>query len=153
MRDKPAYSIGFADVGGWDTHVNQGSAQGGLATNLAGLASGLAAFAREMGPLWKNTVIVVMSEFGRTFRENGNRGSDHGHGNTLWVLGGGIAGGRITGRQVALAEASLFQNRDLPVLNDYRSVLAHLFGRIYGLGDAALGRVLPGAKADDYGIV
>ena len=153
MRDKPAYSIGFVDVGGWDTHVNQGSAEGALAGNLAGLANGLAAFAKEMGPLWKSTVVVVMSEFGRTFRENGNRGSDHGHGNTLWVLGGGIAGGRIAGRQVALGEANLFQNRDLPVLNDYRSVLAHLFARMYGLGDAALGRVLPGAKAEDYGIV
>jgi uncharacterized protein (DUF1501 family) len=153
MRDKPAYSIGFVDVGGWDTHVNQGSVEGALATNLAGLANGLAAFAREMGGRWKSTVVIVMSEFGRTFRENGNRGSDHGHGNTLWVLGGGIAGGRIAGRQVALAEASLFQNRDLPVLNDYRSVLAHLFARMYGLGDAALGRVLPGAKAEDYGLV
>jgi uncharacterized protein (DUF1501 family) len=153
MRDQPAYSIGFVDVGGWDTHVNQGSAEGALANNLAGLANGLAAFANEMGARWKSTVVVVMSEFGRTFRENGNRGSDHGHGNTLWVLGGGIAGGRIAGRQVALAEANLFQNRDLPVLNDYRSVLAHLFSRMYGLGDAALGRVLPGAKAEDYGIV
>jgi uncharacterized protein (DUF1501 family) len=153
MRDRSAYSIGFAEVGGWDTHVNQGSAQGALAINLAGLANGLAAFAQETGALWKNTVVVVMSEFGRTFRENGNRGTDHGHGNTLWVLGGGIAGGRIAGRQVALAESSLFQNRDLPVLNDYRSVLAHLFGRIYGLGGAALGRVLPRAKTEDYGIV
>jgi uncharacterized protein (DUF1501 family) len=153
MRDTPAYSIGFVDVGGWDTHVSQGSAQGALAANLAGLANGLAAFAREMGPLWKSTVVVVMSEFGRTFRENGNRGTDHGHGNTLWVLGGGIAGGRIAGRQVALAEASLFQNRDFPVLNDYRAVLAHLFGRMYGLGDAVLGRVLPGARAEDYGII
>jgi len=153
MRDKSAYSIGFVDVGGWDTHVNQGSAQGALAANLAGLANGLAAFAQEMGALWKSTVVVVMSEFGRTFRENGNRGSDHGHGNTLWVLGGGIAGGRIAGRQVALAEASLFQNRDLPVLNDYRSVLAYLFARIYGLGDAALGRVLPGARVENFGIV
>ena len=153
MRDNSAYSIGFVDVGGWDTHVNQGAAEGALAANLAGLANGLAAFAREMGALWKSTVVVVMSEFGRTFRENGNRGSDHGHGNTLWVLGGGIAGGRIAGRQVALTEASLFQNRDLPVLNDYRAVLAHLFARMYGLGHAALGRVLPGAKAEDYGIV
>jgi uncharacterized protein (DUF1501 family) len=153
MRDNSAYSIGFVDVGGWDTHVNQGAAEGALAANLAGLANGLAAFAREMGARWKSTVVVVMSEFGRTFRENGNRGSDHGHGNTLWVLGGGIAGGRIAGRQVALTEATLFQNRDLPVLNDYRSVLAHLFARMYGLGDAALGRVLPGAKAEDYGIV
>ncbi|MGC2517743.1 MAG: DUF1501 domain-containing protein [Burkholderiales bacterium] len=153
MRDRSAYSIGFVDVGGWDTHVNQGSAQGALAANLAGLANGLAAFAQEMGALWKNTVVVVMSEFGRTFRENGNRGTDHGHGNTMWVLGGGIAGGRIAGRQVAVSESNLFQDRDYPVLNDYRSVLAYLFTRMYGLGGTALGRVLPGAKADDYGFV
>jgi uncharacterized protein (DUF1501 family) len=153
MRDRPAYSIGFADVGGWDTHVNQGSAQGALATNLGGLADGLSAFAQEMGGLWRSTAVVVMSEFGRTFRENGNRGTDHGHGNTLWVLGGGISGGRIAGRQVAVSEANLFQDRDYQVLNDYRSVLAYLFSRMYGLGGAALDRVLPGAKADDYGFI
>jgi len=153
MRDNPAYSIGFVDVGGWDTHVDQGSSQGALATNLGGLCGGLSIFAREMGGLWRSTVVVVMSEFGRTFRENGSRGTDHGHGNTLWVLGGGISGGRIAGRQVAVSEANLFQNRDYPVLNDYRSVLAYLFARMYGLGSAALERVLPGAKADRYEII
>src|SRR6266513_2121454 len=153
MRDKPAYSIGFADVGGWDTHVNQGSAQGAFAANLTGLAEGLSVFAQEMGGLWRATVVVVMSEFGRTFRENGNRGTDHGHGNTLWVLGGGISGGRIAGRQEAVSEANLFQNRDYQILNDYRSVLAYLFARMYGLGGTALERVLPGAKADNYGFI
>src|SRR4029077_17151865 len=118
MRDRPAYAIGFVELGGWDTHVNQGSAQGTLANNLAGLSAGLSAFALEIGTSWKSTVVVVMSEFGRTFRENGNRGTDHGHGNTLWVLGGGIAGGRIAGRQVAVGESTLYQNRDAPVLND-----------------------------------
>lgn len=153
MRDRSAYSIGFVDVGGWDTHVNQGSAQGVLAANLSGLAQGLSVFAQELGPVWKSTVVVVMSEFGRTFRENGNHGTDHGHGNTLWVLGGRIAGGRIAGQQVALSESNLYQNRDTPVLNEYRSVLAHLFARLYGLGDADLGRVLPGAKPEDYRLV
>jgi uncharacterized protein (DUF1501 family) len=153
MRDRSAYSIAFADVGGWDTHVNQGSAEGALATNLAGLAGGLAAYAQEMGAPWKNTVVVVMSEFGRTFRENGNRGTDHGHGNTLWVLGGGIAGGRIAGRQAAVDPSNLFQDRDLPVLNDYRAALAYVFSRMYGLNGTALERVLPGAKAGDYGFI
>ena len=153
MRGKPAYSIGFVDVGGWDTHVDQGAAQGSLATSLEGLARGLAAFAEEMGPMWSGTVVVVMSEFGRTARENGNRGTDHGHGNTLWVLGGGVAGGRIAGAQVAVDEAHLYQNRDFPVLNDYRSVLAHLFARVYGLDAARLERVLPGAKPQDLGLV
>ncbi|TMH41855.1 MAG: DUF1501 domain-containing protein [Betaproteobacteria bacterium] len=153
MRDKPAYSIGFVDVGGWDTHVDQGSAQGALAANLTGLAGGLSVFAQELRGLWRSTVIVVMSEFGRTFRENGSRGTDHGHGNTLWVLGGGISGGRIAGRQEAVSEANLFQNRDYQMLNDYRSVLAYLFARMYGFGGAALERVLPGAKADNYGFI
>jgi uncharacterized protein (DUF1501 family) len=153
MREKPAYSIGFADVGGWDTHVDQGSVQGTLAASLTALAGGLSVFAQELGGLWRNTVIVVMSEFGRTFRENGNRGTDHGHGNTLWVLGGGISGGRIAGRQEAVSEANLFQNRDYQILNDYRSVLAYLFARMYGLGGPALERVLPGARADNYGFI
>ena len=153
MRDRSAYSVGFADVGGWDTHVNQGSAEGALATNLAGLAGGLAAFAQEMGALWKSTVVLVMSEFGRTFRENGNRGTDHGHGNTLWVLGGGIAGGRIAGRQAAVDPSNLFQDRDFRVLNDYRSVLAYVFSRMYGLNGTALDRVLPGVQAGDYSFI
>ena len=153
MSSKAAYSIGFVDVGGWDTHVDQGATQGALATSLEGLALGLAAFGEEMGALWKSTVVVVMSEFGRTARENGNRGTDHGHGSTLWVLGGGVAGGKIAGTQGPVDEAHLYQNRDFPVLNDYRSVLAHLFGRVYGLDEARIERVLPGAKAQSYGLI
>jgi uncharacterized protein (DUF1501 family) len=153
MRTKPAYSIGFVDVGGWDTHVDQGATQGALATNLAGLGAGLAAFAAEMGPSWPGTVVIVLSEFGRTARENGNRGTDHGHGNTLWVLGGGVAGGRVAGAQVAVDEAHLFQNRDFPALNDYRSVLAHVLARMYGLSGAQIERVLPGARTQDYALL
>jgi uncharacterized protein (DUF1501 family) len=153
MSSKPAYSIAFADVGGWDTHVNQGAIQGSLATSLEGLTLGLAAFSQEMGSLWPSTVVVVVSEFGRTARENGNRGTDHGHGNALWVLGGGVAGGRVAGAQVAVDEAHLFQNRDFPVLNDYRAVLAHLFARIYGLDGARIERVLPGAKAQNLALI
>jgi uncharacterized protein (DUF1501 family) len=153
MRSRPAYSIGFADVGGWDTHVDQGATQGALASNLEGLGSGLAAFAEEMGALWKSTVVVVMSEFGRTARENGSRGTDHGHGSTLWVLGGGIAGGKIAGAQGAVDEAHLYQGRDFPVLNDYRAVLAHLFARIYGLDEARIDRVLPGARPQSFGLI
>ncbi|HTQ74148.1 MAG TPA: DUF1501 domain-containing protein [Burkholderiales bacterium] len=153
MASKSSYSIGFVDVGGWDTHVNQGAAQGALANNLEGLAAGIAAFASEMGALWPGTAVVVLSEFGRTARENGNRGTDHGHGNTLWVLGGGVAGGRVAGEQVPVDERHLYQDRDFPVLNDYRSVLAHLFARMYGLDGARIERVLPGAKARNYGLV
>lgn len=154
MRDNPAYSIGFADLGGWDTHVNQGAASGPLAGNLLNLSRGLAGFADELGPdAWRRTIVVVMSEFGRTFRENGDRGTDHGHGNTLWVLGGGISGGRLAGEMTGLSEKSLFQNRDLPVLNDYRSVLADLMRRMYGLDPSSLRKVFPGVSVRDYGML
>ena len=147
------YQLGFVDVGGWDTHVSQGAATGALANRLDELGRGLASFADEMGPTWKSTVVVVVSEFGRTFRENGNRGTDHGHGTVFWVLGGGIDGGRIVGEQQALTASTLFQNRDYPVLNDYRSVLGGLFARLYGLNAAAVARVFPGAKAADLRLV
>ena len=148
------YHLGFVDVGGWDTHVGQGNATGALANRFEELGRGLAGFADEMGATaWKNTVVVVVSEFGRTFRENGNRGTDHGHGTVFWVLGGGVAGGRIAGEQQALSATTLFQNRDHPVLNDYRAVLGGLFGRLYGLNATALARVFPGARASDLRLV
>jgi len=139
MRDK--YRIGFIDVGGWDTHVGEGAAQGTLPTNLASLGRGLQTFAQTLGSEWNNTVVVVLSEFGRTFRENGNRGTDHGHGTVYWVLGGGINGGRITGEQQDVSRATLFQDRDYPVLNDYRSVLGGLFQSMWGLSDDQSARV------------
>jgi uncharacterized protein (DUF1501 family) len=151
MRDK--FDIGFLDVGGWDTHVGEGGATGYLAGRLEELGRGLAAFADEMGPTWQNTVVVVVSEFGRTFRENGNRGTDHGHGSVHWVLGGGVRGGRIAGEQAPLTAATLFQNRDYPVLNEYRTVLAGLFARMYGLNAKQLDKVLPGARARQLELV
>ena len=151
MKDK--YNIGFVDVGGWDTHVGQGGATGYLAGLLGELGRGLAAFAQEMGSDWHDTVVVVVSEFGRTFRENGNRGTDHGHGSTYWVLGGGIAGGRIAGEQNRIEQATLFQNRDLPVLNEYRAVFGGLFARMYGLDGAQLERIFAGVKPCDIGLV
>lgn len=151
MRDK--FDIGFLDVGGWDTHVGEGAATGYLGGRLEELGRGLAAVAEEMGPAWRNTVIFVLSEFGRTFRENGNRGTDHGHGSVYWVLGGGIRGGRIVGEQTRLTQAALFQNRDYPVLNEYRAVLAGLFARMYGLDAAQLAKVLPGARPRELGLV
>jgi uncharacterized protein (DUF1501 family) len=131
MHDK--YRLGFIDVGGWDTHVGEGATQGALANNLASLGRGLQAFSQSLGSEWKNTVVVVISEFGRTFRENGNRGTDHGHGTVYWVLGGAINGGRIAGEQQRVTRATLFQDRDFPVLNDYRAVLGGLFRTLWGL--------------------
>lgn len=151
MRDQ--YRLGFVDVGGWDTHVYEGGAQGQLANNLANLGDGLKAFAQELGPEWKNTVVVVVSEFGRTFRENGNRGTDHGHGSVYWVLGGAVDGGRIVGEQVKVQPSTLLQNRDYPVLNNYRSLLGGLYLRLWGLSSGQLAQVFPGAKAAELRLV
>ncbi|WP_430390655.1 DUF1501 domain-containing protein [Dyella sp. 20L07] len=151
MRDQ--YRLGFVDVGGWDTHVNQGSTTGQLANNLSNLGKGLAAYADALGDEWNNTVVVVVSEFGRTFRENGNKGTDHGHGTVYWVLGGKVNGGRIAGQQVAVNAQSLLQNRDYPVLTNYRDMLGGLMGRMWGLSGNQLQTVFPGARPKDLQLV
>ena len=151
MRDR--YNIGFIDVGGWDTHVNQGNGQGPLANLLTSLGQGLAGFAEQMGPAWKQTVVVVVSEFGRTFRENGTKGTDHGHGSVHWVLGGSVNGGRIAGDQVAVTAASLNQNRDLPVLTEYRAMLSGVFKRMYGLDASRLDRIFPSTQPAELGLI
>lgn len=151
MRDK--YRLGFVDVGGWDTHVNQGSTDGQLANNLKNLGQGLAAYADALGDDWNETVVVVLSEFGRTFRENGDKGTDHGHGTTYWVLGGGVKGGRIAGPQVDVAPANLLQNRDYPVLTNYRELFGGLLQRMWGLNGTQLEQVFPGAKPKDLQLV
>jgi uncharacterized protein (DUF1501 family) len=151
MRD--TYRLGFIDVGGWDTHVGQGAATGALASGLDSLGRGLALFAQSLGTEWNNTVVVVLSEFGRTFRENGDRGTDHGHGTVYWVLGGAVRGGRIVGAQQRLARGSLFQDRDYPVLNEYRAVLGGLFRTLWGLSPAQSERVFAGVPPVDLGLV
>jgi len=147
------YRLGFVDVGGWDTHVNEGGAQGQLASNLTSLGKGLATFADTLGDEWNNTVVFVLSEFGRTFRENGNAGTDHGHGSVYWVLGGKINGGRIAGEQVRVERGTLFQDRDYPVLNNYRNVLAGMFGTLWGLAPQQLDTVFPSAPPVDLKLV
>jgi uncharacterized protein (DUF1501 family) len=102
---------------------------------------------------WNRTVVIVLTEFGRTFRENGSRGTDHGHGSTMLVLGGSVRGGAVRGSQVALGPGQLHEDRDVPVVNEYRATLAGLYARMYGLGDAALDRVFPGAQAIDVGLL
>ena len=150
---KERYSIGFVDVGGWDTHVGQGNAAGYLAGRFEELGRGLQGYAQEMGALWKTTTVVVVSEFGRTFRQNGNRGTDHGHGTAYWVLGGGVRGGKVAGDEVRVEQSTLFQNRDFPVLNDYRAVLAGLFTRQYGLSAAQNEQIFAGNKVRDLGLL
>jgi uncharacterized protein (DUF1501 family) len=151
MRDQ--YRLGFVDVGGWDTHINQGSVTGGLANNLRNLGEGLAAYAEELGETWADTTVVVLSEFGRTFRENGDKGTDHGHGTVHWVLGGNVRGGRIAGAQVAIQPSSLLQNRDYPVLTNYRDLLGGVFGRLWGLSPDRLQAVFPQARPLDLQLV
>ncbi len=151
MRDR--FNVGFIDVGGWDTHVNEGGAQGQLAGLLDNLGRGIAGFAEEMGPMWNQTTVVVISEFGRTFRENGTRGTDHGHGTVYWVAGGNVKGGRMAGEQVAVSRETLNQDRDWPVLNDYRAVLGGMFQRLYGLDARRLSQVFPGVAPRDVGLV
>lgn len=155
MRDD--YDLGFVDVGGWDTHVGEGAAGGGyLAARLGELGTGLSSFASSMGPTWRHTLVVVVSEFGRTFRENGNHGTDHGHGTVYWILGGAVAaqaGGRVIGEQAAVSQAGLFQNRDFPVLTDYRSLLGGLFQRLYGLSAGQTGSVFAQARPMDLGLI
>jgi uncharacterized protein (DUF1501 family) len=133
--------LAFAGLGGWDTHVNQ---RGQLANHLKPLGDGLAALAKGLGPNWDDTVVVVLSEFGRTVHENGNAGTDHGHGNVIWVAGGKIRGGRVYGDWPGLATAQLYQGRDLAVTTDYRTVLAAILERHFGLSDHQLAQIFPG---------
>lgn len=151
MREQ--YNLAFVDVGGWDTHVNQGGPKGYLADRIGELGRGLAGLAEELGPVWSRTVVTVVSEFGRTFRENGNQGTDHGHGSVYWVLGGPVRGGRILGEQTRLDAGALFQNRDLPVLTDYRALLGGLLSRFYGVAPEEIAKVFPGAQPKDLGLV
>jgi uncharacterized protein (DUF1501 family) len=152
MRE--SYALGFVDIGGWDTHVSEGGATGYLASRLEELGRGLAAFADGLGTdQWKRTVVFVISEFGRTVRENGGRGTDHGHGSVYWVLSGGLHATPVAGEQTTVDAANLFQDRDLPVLNEYRAVLGSLMARQFGLSARALDTVFPGVKPRDLGLL
>jgi len=141
------YNLAFLDVGGWDTHVNQGGAQGALADRIGQLGRGLAALAEDLGPeLWAKTTVVVLSEFGRTFKENGDKGTDHGHGSVYWVLGGAVKGRRIVGEQLAFSPDLLNDKRDLKVLTDYRSLIAELIERLYSVRAPVLDAIFPGMR-------
>ncbi|MYN17906.1 DUF1501 domain-containing protein [Rugamonas sp. FT107W] len=143
MRNDPNIQLAFVALGGWDTHASQGSARGQLANRLQPLGQGLAVLAQRLGPLFEQTTIVVMSEFGRTARENGNGGTDHGHGNAMWVLGGGVKGGKVLGDWRGVGDAELNEGRDLPVTTDFRTVLATIAERHLRLGDKQLVQVFP----------
>ncbi|HEV2728804.1 MAG TPA: DUF1501 domain-containing protein, partial [Terriglobales bacterium] len=127
--------IAFADIGGWDHHVNEGSTQGPLANLLGEFSQSLAAFWIDLGDLAEDTVIVTMSEFGRSARENGNRGTDHGRANVMFVLGGPVRGGKVYGRWPGLDQSQLYEGRDLAVTTDFRLVLSEVVSRCLGNND------------------
>jgi uncharacterized protein (DUF1501 family) len=132
----------FLDCGGWDNHVNEGGAQGQLANLLKDLGQSLAAFHQDMGDRMADIVVVTMSEFGRTARENGNRGTDHGHANCMFVMGGDVKGGRVYGKWPGLEEHQLNEGRDLALTTDFRSVVGEILAKHLGVKDLA--PVFPG---------
>ncbi|WP_326536922.1 DUF1501 domain-containing protein [Pseudorhodoferax sp.] len=144
LRADARLQFAVLELGGWDTHARQGAAQGQLANRLAPLAVGLAQLAQALGPVWDDCVVTVLSEFGRTVRENGNAGTDHGHGNAAWLLGGRVAGGRVLGDWPTLDAAARHQGRDLAITTDLRALLAGVAARHLGLRDAALDAIFPG---------
>ncbi|MBN3958181.1 DUF1501 domain-containing protein [Nostoc sp. NMS8] len=143
MLKDPRIELGFIALGGWDTHVNQGSTQGLLARNLKKLGSGLATLVEGLGSVYQNTTIVVMSEFGRTVKQNDNGGTDHGHGNVMWVLGGNIRGGKVYGEWPGLSTTQLYQGRDLAITTDFRDVISAVLSDHLHLNEAKLNHVLP----------
>ncbi|MBZ5510643.1 MAG: DUF1501 domain-containing protein [Acidobacteriia bacterium] len=145
MKADLGVEIAFSDVGGWDHHVNEGSVQGQIANRVGDLARAMSAFWTDMGNLAEDTVVVTMSEFGRTARENGNRGTDHGHANVMFIMGGPVRGRRVYGRWPGLAQEHLYEGRDLALTTDFRTVLSEVLYR--HLGNRNLGAVFPGFDA------
>lgn len=143
MRYDSQLRLLFFQLGGWDTHVNEGAGQGQLANHLKPLGEGLVVLKDQLGKDWDNTLVLVMSEFGRTAHENGNRGTDHGHGNVHWVMGGAVAGGKVYGDWPGLDESALHQNRDLQVTTDFRSLLDEMLIHHFGLDEPMRSRILP----------
>jgi uncharacterized protein (DUF1501 family) len=136
----------FVDCGGWDNHVNEGGVQGQLSNLLRDLGQGLAAFHQDMGDRMENIVFVTMSEFGRTAHENGNRGTDHGHANCMFVMGGDVKGGHVYGKWPGLEDHQLNEGRDLMLTTDFRSVLGEILTKHIGVKDLA--PVFPGFDND-----
>ena len=150
IKSNIGLEIAFAEAGGWDHHVNEGGAQGALANLLRPYGQGLAAFCRDLGDRMADVVVVTLSEFGRTAFENGNRGTDHGHATALFVLGGGVKGGKVYGDWPGLKEDELYEGRDLALTTDFRDVVAEALTRHLGARD--LSTVFPGYEinAENY---
>ena len=146
MRNDRTLRVGFLSAGGWDTHASQGGLTGGLAKSFGSLAAALVQLRADFSE--SGDVIVVASEFGRTCAENGTRGTDHGHGNTLWLIGNQIMGGRWHGTWSGLSSANLYEGRDVPVHHDFRSIFAQVLQSGFGLRDSQLQDLFPGANED-----
>jgi len=144
IRANVGLEIAFTEIGGWDTHVNQGGATGLMANRLKELSEGLAAFYRDLEDRMEEVVILTLSEFGRTVRENGNGGTDHGHANVMFVLGGKVKGGRIFGKWPGLEPELLYEGRDLALTTDFRAVCGEILLRHMGQKD--LSKVFPGYR-------
>ena len=141
--------VAFADLGGWDHHVNEVGAkasEGQLANRLEEFGSSLAAFYQDLGDRMEDVVVVTMSEFGRTAKENGNRGTDHGHANAMFVMGGPVKGGKVYGQWPGLAPEQLYEQRDLAVTTDFRDVLSEA---VYQhMGNRSIKAVFPNYAAN-----
>ena len=135
--------VAFIGLGGWDTHINQGSVAGQLPNRLRALGETLSTFAQALGPTYSDTVILLMSEFGRTVHENGNTGTDHGHGNVMWVMGGNVRGGKVYGQWPGLSGNELYEGRDLAVTTDFREVISAVLQSQFDLSNSQLDKVIP----------
>ena len=142
IKAKLGVQVAFADIGGWDHHVNEGAVEGQLGNVLSDFSQSLAALWTDLGDLAEDTVIVTMSEFGRTARENGNRGTDHGHANVMFVLGGPVKGGKVYGRWPGLDQSQLYEGRDLALTTDFRQVIGEAVSK--HMGNNNLAQVFPG---------
>ena len=151
IKSNVGLEIAFADVGGWDTHVNQGAATGQLANRLTEFSTAIAALVQDLGDRMDDVVIVTMSEFGRMAKQNGNGGTDHGHAGALFVIGGSVHGRKVHGKWPGLAREQLYEGRDLALTTDFRAVFAEVMRDHLGAGD--LGMVFPGFTAAPVGLV
>lgn len=143
--------LAFVDIGGWDHHTAEGASTGQLANLLRQLGGSLSAFSGDLGDRMSDVVVMTMTEFGRTVRENGNRGTDHGHGSVSFVMGGPVRGGKVYGRFPQLAEENLYEGRDLPVTTDFRDLVGEVLTRHMGISN--LGPVFPGYRIDPRSFV
>jgi uncharacterized protein (DUF1501 family) len=142
--------VAFADVGGWDTHVNQGASTGQMAARLSDFSRAIAALVTDLGDRMDDVVILSMSEFGRMVRQNGNGGTDHGHAGAMFVIGGGVRGGKVHGKWPGLEREQLYEGRDLALTTDFRAVFSDVLSR--HLGASTLAPVFPGYEGGRFSV-